>query len=126
MSIFQLMGLIQDEKKALKLFQRIRWKDGLLCRRCGTFDAGQKQGKTLGGFQKYQCCCGHVFSDTSGTVLHRKQVKLQHFFFALYEISQNKSVTSIGPGEKLEIHQKKAWRFLKILREYCQNLLNPY
>lgn len=126
MTIFQVMNLIQDEKKALKLFQRIRWKDGILCRRCGTFDEVQKQGKTKLGFQKYQCCCGHVFSDTSGTLLHRKQVKLQHFFWALYEISQKKSITSVELGDKIGVSQKKAWNLLKILRNHCQKLFKPY
>lgn len=126
MTIFELMNLIQNEKKALKLFQRIRWKDGLLCKKCGTFDEAQKQGKTLAGFQKYLCCCGHVFSDTSGTLLHRKQIKLQYFFWALYEISQNKGITSVELGRKIGVHQKKAWNILKILREHCQRLLKPY
>ena len=126
MTIFELMNLIQNEKKALKLFQRIRWKDGLLCKKCGTFDEAQKQGKTLAGFQKYLCCCGHVFSDTSGTLLHRKQIKLQYFFWALYEISQNKGITSVELGRKIGVHQKKAWNILKILREHCQTLLKPY
>lgn len=126
MTIFELMELIQDGKKALKLFQRIRWKDGLLCKKCGVFDEAQKQGKTKNGFQKYLCCCGHVFSDTSGTLLHRKQVNVRNFFFALYEISQNKSITSVELGEKLGVSQKKAWNLLKILRNHCQELLKPY
>jgi transposase-like protein len=120
------MELIQDENKALKLFQRIRWRDGLVCQDCGVLGEAQKHSKTLGGFQKYRCFCGHVFSDTSGTLLHRKQVKLQHFFWALYEISQNKGITSIELGKKLGIRQKKAWNLLRILREKCQKVLQPY
>lgn len=126
MTIFELMDLIQNESKALKLFQRIRWREGLLCKRCGTLDEAHKQGRTQQGFQKYQCCCGHVFSDTSGTLLHRKQVKVQHFFVALYEISRKKGITSIELGEKLGVSQKKAWHLLKILRNHCQKLLQPY
>lgn len=126
MTLFELMKLIQDEKKALNLFQRIRWKDGLLCRRCGTFDEAQRHGKTLLGFQKYLCICGHVFSDTSGTLLHRRRIKLQHFFVALYEISQSKSITSTELAKKLGIPQKKAWNMLKILRSHCENLLKEY
>lgn len=120
------MDLIQNEKKALQLFQRIRWKDGLLCKKCGTFDEAQKHSKTKTGFQKYLCFCGHVFSDTSGTILHRKQIPLKHFFFALYEISQKKSITSVELGKKLGIGQKQGWNILKILRNHCQKLLKTY
>lgn len=126
MTIFQLMSLIQDEKKALRLFQRIRWKEGVYCKKCGVLNESHKQGKTNLGFQKYQCCCGHVFSDTSGTLLHRKQVRPQHFFWALYEISQHKGISSIELGKKLGVSQKKAWSLLKVLRSHCQKLLNPY
>lgn len=123
MTLFQLMGLIQTKEKALQLFRRIRWKNGILCLNCGVFDGAQKQGKTKGGLQKYQCCCGHVFSDTSGTFLHKKHINLQHFFIALYELSQNKSITSVELGTKLGIPQKKAWHLLHILRGYCQTLI---
>jgi len=126
MTIFEVMDLIQNENKALKLFQRIRWRDGLLCDKCAVYDSAHKQSKTKTGFQKYQCCCGHVFSDTSGTILRRKQIRLQHFFWALYEISQNKGITSVELGEKLGVGQKKAWNLLRILREHCQILLKPY
>jgi transposase-like protein len=126
MTLFQLMDLIQTKEKALKLFQRIRWKDGILCFRCGVYDSIQKQGKTKGGFQKYQCCCSHVFSDISGTFLHKKHVNLQHFFLALYELSQNKSITSVELGIKLGIPQKKAWNLLHLLRKHCQILMLPF
>lgn len=126
MTIFELMELIQDKKKALKLFQRIRWKDGLLCHRCGVYNSAQKQGKTKSGFGKYQCCCGHVFSDISATFLHKKRIDIQHFFLALYEISQKKGITSVELGERLGIAQKKAWKILHVLRGQSQLLMKPY
>lgn len=126
MTLFQLMKIIQDERTALKLFQRIRWKDGLICRKCGTVNEASKHGTTKQGFQKYRCVCGHVFSDTSGTVLHRKQINIQYFLYALYEIAQKKSITSVELGSKLGISQKRAWNLLRILREHCQTLVQSY
>jgi transposase-like protein len=122
MTIFQLMDLIQTKEKARKLFQRIRWQEGILCRSCGAYENVQRQGKTKAGFQKYECCCGHVFSDISDTVLHKKHMDIQHFFIALYELSQNKSITSVELGKKLGIPQKKAWNILSTLRKHCQVL----
>jgi transposase-like protein len=126
MTIFELMGLIQDKNKAIKLFQRIRWQKGVYCPGCGLYDSYHNHGKTKSGFQKYKCCCNHVFSDTSGTILHRRRIDVRHFFLALYELSQNKSVTSVELGRKLGIRQKKAWFILNLLRNHCQKLLAPY
>jgi len=126
MNIFELMKLVQDKNKSLKLFQRIRWQEGLLCHKCGAYESAHKQGKTKHGFQKYLCICGHVFSDTSNTVLHRKKVDVRHFLIALYELSQKKGITSIELGGKLGVSQKSAWNLLNLMRGYCQELIKPY
>lgn len=126
MTLFQLMELIQTKDKAVKLFQRIRWQESILCRSCGVYNFSQKQGTTKAGFQKYQCRCGHVFSDISDTILHKKHINIQHFFVALYELSQNKGITSVELAGKLGIPQKKAWSILFMLRKHCQVLTQPF
>jgi transposase-like protein len=126
MNIFELMELIQTKAKAIKLYQRIRWQNGLLCSKCGTYDSAYKHGKTKLGFQKYKCVCNHVFSDTSDTFLHRKRIDIRHLLVALYELSQTKGITSVELGNKLGISQKKAWKILHVLRGHCQDLIQPY
>lgn len=126
MTIFELMKLIQAKKKAIELFQRIRWRDGVLCRRCGTYDSAEKHSRTANGFQKYRCLCGHIFSDISGTIFHKKHVDVRHWIFALYELSQNKSITSVELGKKLGIGQKKAWGVLHVLRGHCKSLMKQF
>lgn len=126
MTLLQLMELIQTKEKAMKLFQRIRWKDGILCRKCGLYNSVEKHSKTKQGFQKYHCICGHIFSDISDTFLHKKHINIQHFFIALYEMSQTKTITSIELGIKLGIHQKKAWSLLTLLRSHCQSLMKTF
>ncbi len=126
MTIFELMDLIQTKKQCIALWQRIRWKDGLLCHSCGVYDSAHKQGTTKYGFQKYKCICGHIFSDTSNTILHRKRVDLKQWFYGLYEISQTKGITSVELSKRLGVPQKKAWNQLNILREHCQEIMKIY
>lgn len=126
MTIFELMELIQTKEKAIRLFQRIRWQKGLICPTCGVVDEAEKHGKHKTGFQKYKCCCGHVFSDTSGTILHRRRIEVRHFLLALYELSQTKGITSVELGKRLGIRQRKAWTLLNLLRNQCQALVIPY
>ena len=127
MTIFELMQLIQNRNKALKFFQRLRWKDGLVCSKCGLTALDiEKHSKTKLGYQKYRCYCSHVFSDTSGTIFHRKRVPPEMWIFALYELSQTKTITSVELGNKLGIPQKRAWRLLTVLRAHCTVLVEPF
>jgi len=127
MTIFQLMDLIQTKEKALTLFQRIRWPNGVCCPKCGLINKRiEKHSKTTTGFQRYRCLCKHVFSDTSGTSFHRKRTDVRYWIFALYELSQTKGITSIELGNKLGIRQKKAWFILNVLRSHCGHLVKPF
>lgn len=127
MTIFELMKLIQTKEQALEFFQRLRWKEGLVCGKCGLMEKDiEKHSKTKLGYQRYRCFCGHVFSDTSGTVFHGKRVEASQWLFALYELSQTKGITSIELSIKLGIRQKKAWFLLTTLRKYCDYLMKPF
>ncbi len=126
MTIFELMSLIQTKERAIKVFRRIRWQNGILCPKCGIYDSTEKHSTSRLGFQRYRCICGHVFSDTSGTILHRRRIDIRHFLVALYEISQTKGITSIELGKKLGIRQKKAWILLNLLRSQCKDLIKKY
>jgi len=126
MTIFELMELIQQKESALKLFQRIRWQHGVICPGCGVLGSAGKHGKTKNNFQKYRCICKHVFSDTSGTIFHKTRIDVRHWIFAIYELSQNKSITSVELGQKLGIRQRTAWKLLNILRQHCKELIKPF
>lgn len=127
MTIFQLMDLINTKEKAIALFQRIRWQNGIYCQKCGLFDHVHKHGRTKSGFGKYKCIsCHHVFSDTTNTPFHRRRGEVRHWFFALYELSQNKSITSVEFGDKVGLKQKQAWRILTFLRSHCLTLMKPF
>lgn len=126
MTIFELMDVIQTKEKAIQLFQRIRWQEGIVCPRCGVYDSVEKHSRTGSGFQKYRCLCGHIFSDTSGTIFHKKHIDMRLVIFALYEVSQNKSITSVELGQKLGMRQRAAWGLLHILRQHCRVLMKPF
>ena len=126
MTIFELMELIQTKEMAIRIFRRIRWQNGILCPKCGVYESVEKHSKNGLGFQKYRCICGHIFSDTSGTILHRRRIDIRHFLIALYELSQTKGITSVELGKRPGIRQKKAWTLLTLLRNRCRNLIKPY
>lgn len=126
MTILELMELIQTKEKALAVFQRIRWQDGLLCKSCGTYNSAHKHGKTKLGYQKYKCACGHVFSDVSDTFLKRKRIEIRDVLITLYELAQKKGITSVELGQKLGFPQKKAWNLLHVIRGYCKSLIIGY
>lgn len=127
MTIFQLMELIQAQEKAAALFRRIRWPDGVCCLKCGLLGRGiERHSKSKAGFQRYRCLCGHVFSDTSGTIFHKTRIDVRFWIFALYELSQTKGITSVELGNKLGVRQRKAWGILNILRTHCQHLIQPF
>lgn len=110
MTIFEVMSLINTKDKAIKLFQRIRWQDGIYCIKCGLFDHVHRHGKVKNGFHKYKCiACKHVFSDTSGAIFHKRRGDIRHYLFALRELSQNKSIISVELGQKMGVGQKEAW-----------------
>jgi len=112
------MELIKTPEAALSFFQRIRWQAGIVCQGCGVLGESEKHSKTKTGFQKYCCkACKRVFSDTSGTCLHRKRITPQQFLTTIYELTNKKSITSVRLGEKLGIRQRKAWSILHNVRK---------
>lgn len=124
LSVFDLMQIIQTTESAVRFFQRIRWPHGVFCVRCGVFGRSERHSKTMLGFQKYRCRdCRAVFSDTNGTFLHKKQLDARTLFYALYELSFTKGITSVELGQKLGIPQRKAWTILMLLRTQCERLI---
>lgn len=75
------------------------------------------------GCRKYRCkSCGHIFSDTSGTVFHRSRISLQLWFFAINEFFQNRDITSVELAHRLGIRQQKAWKMLALLKKNSREI----
>lgn len=125
-TIFQFMELIRTNAQAIRFFQRLRWHKGLLCMNCGVIDSATIHGQTKSGFSKYRCVCGHVFSDISDTCLKKTRIGLRFWLYALFELSQNKSISSCELEEKCGIPQKTAWYLLIRLRRECTRLMQPF
>jgi hypothetical protein len=120
------MELIKTKEEAIKFFQRIRWQYGLICSKCGSVDESHLHSKTKNGFNKYQCICKHVFSDISDTCLHKSRTDIRIWFYALFELSQKKSISSCELAEKTNIRQNTAWNILDKLRSHCLDLIKPF
>ena len=127
MTLRQLMQLMKTKQAATRFFQRLRWQQGLICQRCGVIGAAHRHGRTKTGFQKYRCPdCQHVFSDTTGTCLHGTRITAQQFLLTLYELADNKSITSVALGRKLGTSQKRAWHMLHTIRRQFATLVTQF
>lgn len=124
MTLIQFMEHIKTPAIALRFFQRMRWKDGVVCQKCGVIGSYRLHNRTKLGFQKYHCRdCRHIFSDTSGTFLHRKRITAQQLMITVFELTDNKSITSVKLGKRLGIKQRKAWNILHIVRQHFHKLI---
>lgn len=121
------MRTFPTEKAAFNFLREIRWKHGVVCQRCGLANQNYVHQSKANGCRKYRCkACGHVFSDTSGTIFHRSKISLQLWSFALHEFSRNKQITSVELAKRLEIRQQKAWKILAGLKKCPPDILKLF
>lgn len=77
-SLIDLAQEYNSHEDCLRLLESLRWPDGPLCPKCESKTAYQIRNGRL-----YECAdCGHQFSVTSGTVLHRSHVPLSKWIMA--------------------------------------------
>ena len=70
--------------------REIRWPDGLICPKCSKKDIGNLTSENF-----YPCrSCKKQFSDTSGTVLHRRTLDLRLYFRLSAEIVRYQKIRS--------------------------------
>jgi transposase-like protein len=113
-----------NEKAAFKHLEKLLWKDGVVCPKCGTVDrAGQlegvkgKNGKVrLGLWKCYEC--RKQFTVRVGTVFESAHIPLHKCLQAVHLIaSSKKGISSHQLHRILEIQYKSAWFLAHRIRE---------
>jgi transposase-like protein len=122
--------IFQDEAKARKALEAVRWPDGPICSHCGNSDQekiakieGEKRAHRPG---LYYCNeCKGQFTVTVGTVFERSKVPLTKWWMAAHLFNQGKNgVSAHEIHRQLGVTYKTAWFMMHRLREAMANL-NP-
>lgn len=116
-----------DEEEAYKLFESIRWENGIICPHCGSIGADfieSENGyrKTRTGKATYRriwrcCSCKKQFSVLVGTIFEDTKIPLSKWLFAIRELCSDKNgISSCELARKYGITQKSAWFMLQRIR----------
>ena len=126
-AIFQ-NPIFQDETKARKALEAVRWPDGPFCPHCGSSHPdqiakieGKKQSHRPGLF--YCNDCKGQFTVTVGTVFERSKVPLTKWWMAAHMINAGKNGCSAHEIHRtIGVTYKTAWFMMHRLREAMTDL----
>ena len=118
-----------DENEAYKEFERILWKDGVVCPHCKSVNQSKfmtphddKERQTRTGNTTYrrvwQCdICHKQFSVLVGSVFEDSRIPVSKWLMAFQEMSSDKNgISSYELARKLDITQKSAWHMSQRIR----------
>lgn len=123
-------AIFQDEDKARKALEAVRWPDGPICAHCGNSDQekiakieGKKHSHRPG---LYYCNeCKGQFTVTVGTVFERSKIPLTKWWMAAHMVNSGKNGVSAHEIHRtLAVTYKTAWFMMHRLREAMKEL-NP-
>lgn len=91
-------GKFPTESACQDRFLQIRWPEGPICPGCSKKDLGNLTS------EKFYLCrnCTTQFSDTSGTILHRRRLDLSLYFRLSAEIVRYEMARSIPSGHNIK------------------------
>ena len=114
-TVIELGDMFPDEKAARDWFEGQIWPDGRHCPHCGsvrTHEASHAK-------SPYRCTdCRGYFSVKTNTIMHKSQLPLRKWVFAIYlEMTSLKGVSSLKLHRDIGISQPSAWYMLHRIRE---------
>ena len=118
LSISNLMKMFPDDATAGQWFERVRWEDGPVCPRCGSYDvqSGIKH-KTM-THRCRSCADRKMFSLKTGTVMEGSKLGYQAWAIAMYLMATGiKGTSSMKLHRDLGVTQKTAWHLAHRIRK---------
>lgn len=107
----------QDEAKAFKYLEAVRWPTGPVCPHCGTINHAYAL-KQLGRYRCAEKACRKDFTVRVGTVFEDSPIKLHKWLLAAYLVcSSKKGISSHQLHRMLGVTYKTAWFMSHRLRE---------
>ena len=114
-TVIELGDMFPDEQAARDWFEGQIWPDGRHCPHCG----GTRTHEASHAKSPYRCTdCRHYFSVKTNTIMHKSQLPLRKWVFAIYlEMTSLKGVSSLKLHRDIGISQPSAWYMLHRIRE---------
>jgi Transposase zinc-ribbon domain len=111
----ELLKWFPDEGACLRYLERLRWRDGFVCRFCGTVGGDWWQ---MGDGLRRCAVCRCETSVTAGTILAGTRTPLMSWFAAVwYVVNQKQGVSALGLQRVLGLGTyRTAWTWLHKLR----------
>ena len=111
----EFLSWFRDEQSCLTYLERVRWRDGFICPRCGT--VGGVWWAVRRGLRKC-AVCHHETSVTAGTIFEGTRKPLRLWFLAMWFVtSQKNGVSALGLKRVLGLGSyETAWTWLHKLR----------
>jgi len=118
MNLLQFVTHYNDETTALKLFEQIRWKDGIpICPHC----EHDKSYRFSNG-KHFKCAsCKRKYTVLVGTAFESTKIPLHKWFLGMYlATSRKKGISSLQLAKDLSVTPKTAWFMLQRMRTMVQ------
>ena len=127
LTILEIADKFSNEEKAIKWLEAVRWKNGIYCPYCGSFNVQTNIKHRTMTHRCRDCPKKKMFSLRTGTVMEGTKLKYWVWAIGLYLYSTNvKGVSSMSLHRKLGITQKSAWFMLNRLRKASDNELTKF
>tara|TARA_R110002072_G_scaffold206513_1_gene364247 strand:- start:2950 stop:3906 length:957 start_codon:yes stop_codon:yes gene_type:complete len=110
--------IFHDETAAREHLEALRWSDGIVCPYCGSTEAKDLGGKSMGEGWKHCPDCRTKFTVRVGTVYERSKVPLHKWLMATQLMASSKKGMSAKQLERmLGVTYKTAWFMAHRIRE---------
>ena len=107
-----------SEEEAREWLEKLRWPAGAYCPHCGSVSVTKLKAKSARP-GLYRCRdCKKQFTVTVNTQLHRTQIPLSKWVYAIHVWAASKNnISSLELARQIDITQKSAWHMLHRIRD---------
>ena len=116
MNIIELSRKFSKPEKAVKYFESVRWKDGVICPYCQSDKACKHHAQ---GKKRWQCWgCHKSFSVTVGTIFHHSHIPLNKWFLLMaLMLNAKKGLSAYQAARDLGMNRPTVWSMMHRIRK---------
>lgn len=98
---FEPDDFLPSERKSMKVFRKLRWKDGVKCPRCKSENTVKFGSGTKDHVQRYRCnSCDRYFNDLTGSIFEGAKIGIREWLYTSKRLLEGASMNQIA--EELE------------------------